>query len=154
MAENKQPSRSALLEQVVQGILKEKLGAQSSIQFTRNDIIEELSKTHKDEESLFTGVLNRLFEKDDRIKKVARGVYELRVKEDLDALDYSHVIKVLDDALGELDALSTNVTIIEGTVFTERDREVIACFSQTIKKLKGIKKEVEEEVREYWDHSE
>ena len=153
MAENKQPSRSALLEQVVQDILKKKLGTQSSIRFTRSDIIEELSKTHKDEESLFTGVLNRYFEKDQRIKKVSHGLYELRVKEELGDLDYANVIEVLDKALAEIDELTTNLVIVEGTIFTERDREVIACCSQTIKKLKGIKKDIEEEVRENWSLS-
>lgn len=149
MGENKQPSRSAILEKKVQNFLESKIGDEPYIQFTRNDIITELSKNHKDEESLFTGVMNRLFEKDDRIEKVSHGLYHFRLQEDFATLNFKHITKVLDKALENLNRLSTNVTVVENTVFTERDREVLASFSKTIKELKRIKNDVQTEEQNY-----
>lgn len=149
MAENKQPSRSAVLEKKVLEILESRIGDQPYVQFTRNDIITELLKNHQDEESLFTGVMNRLFEKDERIERVSHGLYHFRSQEDFATLSFNHITKVLDQALEELNRLSTNITVVENTLFTEQDREILASFSQTIKELKRIKKDVQTEEQNY-----
>lgn len=139
------PASSYLIDAAIKYLSKEanKLGGVYS--FERNELVHYLTDTFpndpKNTEGARTGALNRLFDSNPRITKVAHGKYLYSELTPLGTLTNDMIINELQEALNKIDGLTDNLSIID--TFTKKDRKVLYNIELAVRSLKDLISEIE-----------
>lgn len=139
------PASSYLIDAAINYLSEEASKLSGVYSFERNELVQYLTNKFpndpKNTEGARTGALNRLFDSNPKIIKIAHGKYVYSELKPIESLTNEMIINELQKTLNKIDGLTDSLTIVD--TFTKEDRKVLYNIELAVQNLKNLISEIE-----------
>lgn len=139
------PASSYLINAAITYLSEEASKLSGVYSFERNELVQYLTNKFpndpKNTEGARTGALNRLFDSNPQIIKVAHGKYVYSELTPVESITNEMIINELQKALNKIDGLTDSLTIVD--TFTKEDRKLFYNIELAVQNLKDLISEIE-----------